>query len=202
MQYVYVLSKDGKPLMPTKRFGKVRHLLKDKKAKVVRKDPFTIQLLYESKTYIQPVTLGVDAGSRHIGLSASAKSQELLAWEVWLRTDISKNISTRSEAGKARRNRKTRYRPPRFLNRKHSKPDGWIAPSVEQKIRCHTDIIRAACSVLPVKTIIVETAQFDTQKLKNPDIQGVEYQNGGQKGFSNVREYVLFRDEHTCKHCK
>ena len=84
MQYVYVLSKDGKPLMPTKRFGKVRHLLKDKKAKAVRKDPFTIQLLYDSKTYIQPVTLGVDAGSRHIGLSASAKSQELLAWDVWL----------------------------------------------------------------------------------------------------------------------
>lgn len=202
MQYVYVLSKEGKPLMPTKRFGKVRHLLKDKKAKVVRKEPFTIQLLYDSKTYTQPITLGVDAGSRHIGLSASTKSRELLAWDVELRTDISDKISTRSEARKARRSRKTRYRPPRFLNRIHNKPKGWITPSVEQKIRCHLEMIRQAYALLPIQTIIVETAQFDTQKLKNPEIQGAEYQNGVQKGFSSVREYVLFRDGHTCQHCR
>ncbi len=79
---VYVLDVDGKPLMPTERHGKVRHLLNDKKAKVVKKNPFTIKLLYDSTRYTQPVTLGVDAGAKHIGLSASSEDKELLAWDV------------------------------------------------------------------------------------------------------------------------
>ena len=68
---VYVLNRDGEPLMPTDRHGKVRRLLKEEKAKVVRREPFTIQLLYETTNYTQDITLGVDAGSQHIGLSAS-----------------------------------------------------------------------------------------------------------------------------------
>ena len=67
---VYVISKAGKPLMPTKRHGKVRRLLKQGLAKVVRRDPFTIQLLYDTTTYTQPVTVGVDIGSKVVGISA------------------------------------------------------------------------------------------------------------------------------------
>ncbi len=107
---VYVLDIDGKPLMPTERHGKVRRLLKERKAKVVKKTPFTIQLLYNSTRYTQPVTLGVDAGSKHIGLSASTETKELLAWDVQCRTDIPELLSTRREARQARRNQKTRYR--------------------------------------------------------------------------------------------
>ena len=114
---VYVLDINGKPLMPTERHGKVRRLLKERKAKAVKKTPFTIQLLYNSTRYTQPVTLGVDAGSKHIGLSASTETKELLAWDVQCRTDIPELISTRREARQARRNRKTRYRAPRFKNR-------------------------------------------------------------------------------------
>ncbi len=212
---VYVLDIDGKPLMPTERHGKVRRLLKERKAKVVNKTPFTIQLLYNSTRYTQPVTLGVDAGSKHIGLSASTEDKELLAWDVQCRTDIPELISTRREARRTRRNRKTRYRAPRFQNRARSKQNqdqsdqtddqsehrGWLAPSVEHKIDTHLNRIAAVQKILPVTKIVVETASFDTQKLKNPEISGIEYQQGEQMGFWNVREYVLFRDNHECQHC-
>lgn len=104
--YVYVQHKDGRPLMPTKRLGKVRHLLKDGKAKVVKRTPFTIRLLYDSKDFTQPITLGVDAGSKTIGLSATTDESELYAANVELRTDIVKLLSDRRELRRARRNRK------------------------------------------------------------------------------------------------
>ncbi|WP_323091213.1 RNA-guided endonuclease IscB [Allobaculum sp. JKK-2023] len=154
------------------------------------------------------VTLGVDAGSKHIGLSASSETKELLAWDVECRTDIPELISTRKEARQARRHRKTRYRAPRFKNRARSqqnqvqsKQKGWLAPSVEHKIDTHLNRIAAVQKILPVTKIVVETASFDTQKLKNPDISGIEYQQGEQTGFWNVREYVLCRDNHECQHC-
>ena len=198
---VYILNMEGKPLMPTERHGKVRHLLKEKKAKVVRRDPFTIQLLYETTEYTQPITLGVDAGSKHIGISASTEKKELYAAEEILRTDVSENIQTRAQARRFRRYRKTRYRQARFQNRKQSKPKGWVAPSIRHKLDCHLERIAFVHSILPVTKTIVEVASFDTQKLKDPDISGVEYQQGEQLGFWNVREYVLFRDDHECQHC-
>ena len=198
---VYILNIEGRPLMPTERHGKVRRLLKEGKAKVVRRDPFTIQLLYETTEYTQPITLGVDAGSKHIGISASTEKKELYAAEEILRTDVSENIQTRAQARRFRRYRKTRYRKARFQNRKKSKPKGWAAPSIRHKLDCHLNRIAFVHSILPVTKTIVEVASFDTQKLKDPDISGVEYQQGEQLGFWNVREYVLFRDDHECQHC-
>ena len=196
---VYVLNRDGEPLMPTDRHGKVRRLLKEGKAKVVRREPFTIQLLYETTNYTQDITLGADAGSKHIGLSASTDKKELFAADVELRTDIVDKLSARREARRSRRGRKTRYRAPRFDNRR--RPDGWLTPSVQHKVDCHLNRIAFVHSILPVTNIIVECAAFDIQKLKNPDIEGTEYQQGEQMGFWNVREYVLFRDGHKCFHC-
>ncbi|MDR1540844.1 MAG: RRXRR domain-containing protein, partial [Clostridiales bacterium] len=118
---VYVLNKNGKPLMPTKRHGKVKHLLKDGMAKVAKLEPFTIQLLYDSAEYTQPISLGVDAGSKTIGISATAEKEELYCAEVKLRTDIVDLLSTRRAFRRARRNRKTRCRKPRFNNRVRSK---------------------------------------------------------------------------------
>ena len=115
---VYVISQSGKALMPTSRHGKVRHLLREGKARVVRREPFTIQLLYDSKEYTQSVTLGVDAGTGHVGLSATTEKTELFASEVTLRHDIQELMSTRREARRTRRFRKTRYRTPRFDNRR------------------------------------------------------------------------------------
>ena len=199
---VYILDNHGQPLMPTIRHGKVRHLLKQGKAKVVKSCPFTIQLTYKTENHIQPITLGVDAGSKVIGLSASTKKRELYSAEVQVRNDIVDLISTRRELRRTRRNRKTRYRQPRFNNRVKSKHKGWLAPSIEAKIHTHLKIIEDIHNILPIDKIIVEVASFDIQKIKNPDIEGAEYQQGPQLGFWNVREYVLFRDGHTCQHCK
>lgn len=198
---VYVLNKYGKPLMPC-RPQKARKLLKQNKAKVVRTEPFTIQLLYGSSGYKQDITLGVDAGSKHIGLSASTEEKELYASDVELRTDIVDLLSTRRQYRRSRRSRKTRYRKARFLNRVKSKNKGWLAPSIENKIHTHFKVISDVHKILPITKIIVETASFDIQKINNPDIQGKEYQQGDQLGFWNTREYVLFRDSHKCQCCK
>lgn len=198
---VYVLNINNKPLMPTTRFGKVRRLLRDKKAKVVKRTPFTIKLLYETDNCIQDITLGVDSGSKYIGLSASTTGKEIFSAEYELRNDIVKKLSSRRECRRTRRNR-LRHRKARFDNRVSSKKKGWLAPSVKHKVDSHLKIISDVCSIIPIKKIIVEVASFDMQKIKNPDISGVKYQQGEQLEFWNIREYVLFRDNHTCQHCK
>ena len=198
---VYVLDINGQPLMPTERYGKVRRMLKSGKAKVVKRCPFVIQLSYTTSTReIQYVSLGVDAGSKHIGISATTESKVLYESEVELRSDITELLSARREMRSARRNRKTRHRKPRFDNRRRR--DGWLAPSVQQKVNTHLTVISKVNEILPVAKIIAEVAAFDIQKIKNPDIQGAEYQQGEQLGSWNIREYVLFRDGHTCQCCK
>lgn len=197
--FVYVINKHGEALMPCKP-KKARMLLKQKKAKVVKRTPFTIQLLHGSSGYKQDISLGIDAGTKHIGLSATTEKKVLFEGEAQLRTDIQKLLATKREFRRARRNRKTRYRMSRFLNRKRDK--GWLAPSVQHKVNSHIKLVGKVHDILPIKNITVEVAQFDTQKIKNPHIEGVEYQQGEQLGFWNVREYVFFRDKHTCQRCK
>ena len=162
---VYVINKHGRPLMPCSP-SKARHLLDDGKAKVKKRTPFTIQLLYGSSGYTQKVILGVDAGSKTIGLSASTVKEELFAANVTPRNDIVELLSTRREFRSARRNRKTRYRKPRFNNRVHSKRKGWLAPSVETKIQEHVAAIKRVCKILPIAKVVIETAEFDLQLLK------------------------------------
>ena len=197
---VYVISKTGQPLMPTERYGKVRRMLKSNKAKVVRSCPFTIQLMYDSTTHTQPVSLGIDAGSKTIGVSATTPDKVLYESEVTLRNDIVDLLSTRRQNRRTRRNRKTRYRQARFDNRRRSK--GWLAPSVQNKVDTHLKVVENITKILPISKITVEVASFNIQKIKNPDIEGTDYQQGDQLGFWNVREYVLFRDGHTCRYCK
>lgn len=198
---VYVQDINGKPLMPTTRHGKVRRLLKDKKAVVVNLCPFTIKLTYETTNYKQEIVLGVDTGTKHVGISATTKSKELYSSEVILRNDIVDLLATRRELRRTRRSR-LRYRKSHFDNRVKSKRTGWVAPSVKYKIDAHIRVIDNVCSILPISRIIIEVAQFDTQKINNPEISGKEYQEGNQLGFWNVREYVLARDGHKCCHCK
>ena len=198
---VYVLNKHGKPLMPCSPC-KARKLLRQGKAKVKRTEPFTIQLLYGSSGYTQDITLGIDAGSRHIGVSATTKKKELYAADVEIRNDITDKLSTRRQNRRSRRNRKTRYRKSKFQNRVKSKHKGWLAPSIESKINSHFRVVRDVYKMIPINRIVVETASFDIQKIQNPDISGVGYQQGDQLGFDNVREYVLWRDGHICQCCK
>ena len=197
---VYVLNKDGQPLMPTERYGKVRRMLKSGKAKVVKRCPFTIRLTYETTNITQSVNLGIDAGSKTIGVSATTESKALYEAEASLRNDIVELLSTRREMRRVRRNRKTRYRKCRFNNRRRS--NKWLAPSVQHKVDTHLTVVRKVNEILPITKIIAEVAAFDIQKIKNPDIKGEEYQQGEQLDFWNVREYILFRDGHQCQCCK
>ena len=203
---VYVQNHLGQPLMPTQDHRKVRLLLKSGAAVVVRRTPFTIRLTTRSKTYVQPVTLSVDAGSKKIGLTAATRNRELFAAEVMPRNDVMKLMSDRRELRRSRRNRTTRYRQPRFDNRVHSKHKDWLAPSVEVKIQEHITAIKRACRLLPVSRVVVETAEFDLQMLKavaagKPVPQGEDYQKGEMYGFYNSRQYVFFRDGYTCQCC-
>lgn len=195
---VYILDIDNNPLMPTERHGHVRRLLRDGKACVVKRTPFTIKLNYQTTTYIQEVSLGIDAGTRHIGVSATTKSKELFSSEVVLRKDIVDLLSTRREQRRTRRNR-LRHRKARFNNRKRK--DWWLAPSVQNRVDAHLKVIRNVYRILPIAKTTIEVAQFDAQLIKNPQINGVDYQRGEQMGFWNVREYVLARDSHKCQHC-
>ena len=199
---VYVLNKNGVPIMPTRNHAKVRVLLKQGKAKVVKRTPFTIQLLYDSTNYTQPISLGVDAGSKVIGLSATTNTKELFASNITIRNDIVNLLSTRRQNRRTRRSHKTRYRQPRFNNRVFSKKQGWLAPSIQNKVETHLTCIKRVYDILPITNIVVEVASFDIQKIKNPSISGIEYQQGEQLNFWNVREYVLHRDNHTCQCCK
>ena len=202
---VYVINKHGRPLMPCSP-AKARHLLDAGKAKVKKRTPFTIQLVYGSSGYTQEVILGVDAGSKTIGVSALTKKEELFAANVIPRNDVVDLLSTRREFRRARRNRKIRYRKPRFDNRVRSKHKGWLAPSVEVKIQEHITTIRRVYGILPVSKVVVETAEFDLQLLKaiadgKPVPQGEDYQKGEMYGHYNVRQYVLWRDYYTCQCC-
>ena len=194
----YVINRSGAPLMPCSDC-KARHLIKSNRADIVDLTPFTIRLRFAVSDITQPVTLGVDAGYANIGLSASTKDRVLFECEHTTRQDIGNLLEARRSLRRSRRDRKTRYRAPRFDNRR--RPDGWLAPSVEARIGEHLGLVAFAHSILPVTETVIETAAFDIQKIKDPKVKGVGYQQGDQLGFWNVREYVLWRDGHRCRHC-
>lgn len=196
---VYVQNREGKALMPTERHGWVRHALSAGRAVVIQLCPFTVRLTYDCPDGVQDVTLGVDAGSQHIGLSATTNTKELYAGQCDLRTDVTELLATRRELRATRRNRKIRYRPARFDNRR--RVEGSLAPSIRCKVEGHLRIIAKLHQILPITKIVVEVAQFDVQKIRKPEVAGEDYQKGEQLGSWNVREYVLARDGHACQHC-
>ena len=195
----YVQNINGLPLMPCSE-AKARHLLEEHKAVIVNHTPFTIRLNFVVDDITQPVTLGVDAGYETIGLSATTETKVLFEAELENKLNVRKHVESRRELRRGRRNRKTRYHAPRFDNRR--RPDDWLPPSVEQRVRTHESAIRMVCKLLPVTKIVVEVAAFDIQKINNPDIEGEGYQRGRQCGFENVKAYVRERDNCTCQHCR
>lgn len=197
-QQVYVQDKNGKPLMPTRRLGKVRRWLKSGRAQVVRRESFTIRLLDVEGGHTQPLEAGIDLGSSHVGVSAVSKKEEMFAAEFHLRTDISKLLTQRRQFRRARRGRKCRYRPPRFLNRRRQDE---LAPSIRVKVDETLKVVRLVDNILPIAHWTFEIGNFDLHKLVNPDVEGTGYQEGDQHGFWNVREYVLWRDKHECQAC-
>ena len=193
---VFVLNKNGNPMMPTSP-AKARHLLNSGQAAVVKRTPFTIQMLHGSSGYKQDVTLGIDAGYTNIGYSAVTSDKELIAGELTLRSDIKRLLEKRRAYRSKRRSRKW-HREPRFNNR--GRHDGRFAPSIQHKLDSHISLIEKIKKILPITRIIVEIASFDQQKMQNPEISGVEYQQGELQGYE-VREYLLEKFNRKCAYC-
>ena len=201
---VYVINYDRQPLMPCSQVI-ARLLLKQGKAKCIKRTPFTIKLLYQTTNYTQDITLGVDTGSGKIGSSAVAENGNVLYLsEVEIRNDISDKMTQRSKYRRNRRNRKTRYRKARWLNRKNSIKNDRFSPTMISKINSHLKEIKFVQSILPITKLILETATFDPHALKNPKVLSNKwlYQKGINYGFANTKAFVLNRDSYTCQYCK
>ena len=208
-EVVYVISRNGKPLMPTNSVV-ARLLLKQGKAKVKHKDPFTIKLLYKTTEYIQPCTIAEDTGSGTLGSAAVTDAGKVLYLsEVELRNDIKGKMDERRRYRRCRRGRKVRYRKARFLNRGNSIKKGRFSPTMKSKIDTHEKEIRFIKKLLPCRDnrLILETGTFDTQLMQKPWLRNEKvihwgYQKGQNYGYANTKAYVLFRDSYTCQSCK
>ena len=201
---VYVINRHGKTLMPTTS-REARILLKEGKAKVVKRTPFTIKLLFGCGSTTQPLTLGVDTGSSKIGSAVvNDKNDVLYLSEIEIRNDIADKMKQRSKYRRNRRNRKTRYRKAQWLNRKNSIKKDRFSPTMVSKINSHLKEINFVKSILPITNIILETATFDPHALKNPAVLNNKwlYQKGINYGFANTKAYVLDRDDYICQNCK
>lgn len=200
---VCVLSNNGERLMPTFRLGKVRHLLKDGKAKIVKHYPFTIQLLYNSKTNIQPIEICEDVGYNYIGISVKSESYEYVSAQYDTLQDEKEHHDDCRKMRRARRNR-LRYRKPRFDNRKRS--EGWLAPSLEHKKQLNISLVERYVSVIPITHATVEVGSFDTMLLQaiqkgEAKPEGADYQEGPRYNLATLREAVFYRDNYACQVC-
>jgi hypothetical protein len=202
MQRVFVLSSKKHPLMPC-HSAKARALLRDKKASIFKRYPFTIILHERDEGDTQPLEQKVDTGSKVTGIALNLHGKygikTIFAANLKHRGHhVSDSLTSRAQQRRARRARKTRYRQPRFLNR--AKPKGWLAPSLLSRVHnCETWTFRLI-KIAPITDIALETARFDMQIMDNPNISGIEYQQGTLMGFE-LREYLLQRDKHTCQYC-
>lgn len=196
---VFVKNMQGQALMPCSQ-RKARILLRQKKAKIVDYKPFTIQLTIATGEAKQEVTIGIDEGARYIGIAIVSQGKILAKGEVELRQDVHSLLLTRAQYRRGRRFRKTRYRKARFLNRR--KPEGWLPPSIRAKLDANFAWIDKFCSIVPNPKLRIEVGKFDTAKMINPEIQGVDYQHGQTYGYYDVRYFVFARDEYTCQVCK
>ena len=204
---VYVIAKDNSPLMPTENHAKVRILLKTGRAKVLRREPFTIRLLYDTGHGIQEIVHGIDTGSAHVGSSVYANDKIVYTSQVEIRNDIKSLMDSRRKYRRSRRTRKTRYRKPRFLNRGNSTRADRLSPTMQSKIACHEREIRFVAKILPVSRLVLETGTFDPHLMKNPALANPVYkhwgyQQGTNYGFYNTKAYVLARDSYICQCCK
>ena len=197
--YVYVINKNGNPLMPCSP-AKAKHLLKAGKAKCVKRVPFTIKLLWGCEENTQEIVAGMDTGSKTVGCAAITNGQVVYQSDVQIRQNVSKKMEQRKMYRRNRRGRKTRYRPPRWQNRASMRENGRLAPSIRSKIDSHLREKKFVGSVLPVSKWKVETASFDIHKISNSNVK--DYQKGDKKGFYNVRAYILHRDGYQCQKCK
>ncbi len=196
---IYVIAKSGKPLMPTKNRKKVWYWLRKGLARLVSCEPFTIQLRFETSSYTQAVTAGVDTGSQTVGVAAITNAEVVFQAEVHLRTDVSLKLTQRRQYRRTRRRRKIRYRAARFANR--CRKPAWLPPSLHSKAQATIKAAQQVATLLPVRQIKVEIGSFDTQKMQDPETEGIQYQQGQLQGYL-IREYLLTKWQRQCAYCQ
>ena len=197
----FVLDSRKKPLMPCSN-KRARLLLERRRARVHKLYPFTIRLVdrtvEESKT--QEVQLKIDPGSRVTGIAIVREDSEVLKLaELTHRGHAISEALTQRSAFRRRRRGKLRYRPARFLNR-GNKGKGWIAPSLQHRVDTTIAWVERFRCLAPITSLSTELVRFDMQKLENPEISGVEYQQGELAGYE-VREYLLEKRGRCCAYC-
>jgi len=183
--------------------ARARQLLREGRAAVLRRYPFTIILKGRTGGETQPIEVKIDPGSRATGIAlvAEFKQGKTAVWGVELQhrgQQIKNALDSRRSLRRSRRSRKTRYRAPRFDNRK--RPEDWLPPSLMSRVHNIQTWAGRLTKYVPISSIVVETARFDTQKLQNPEISGVEYQQGTLFGYE-VREYLLEKWGRRCAYC-
>ena len=201
---VLVLDTNRKPLMPCYP-ARARKLLSSGRASVFRRFPFTI-ILHDrtvEESELQDKEIKIDQGSKTTGVALIAYGEKsstvAFAAHIEHRTNIKSNLDSRRAVRRSRRHRKTRYRQARFLNR--AKPKGWLPPSLVSKGDNILNWVIRLRRFAPINRFALETAKFDIQKLENPDIQGVGYQQGRMFGYTDKKAYLLEREDRCCIYC-
>ena len=202
MNRVFVLDMYKKPLMPCHP-ARARQLLKKGRAAIFRYYPFTIILKDWNGGDKQDVRIKIDPGSKQSGMAlvGDFKRGKRVIWAAIIQhrgDQIRRALQKRRAVRRNRRSRKTRYRKPRFLNRR--RPEGWLPPSIESRIANITTWVRRLSKWCPISHISLELVKFDTQKLENPEIKGTEYQKGELFGYE-VKEYLLEKWGRKCAYC-
>lgn len=196
--FVLVLDTNRKPLNPCAP-GVARGLLKSGKAKVFRRFPFAIILNKTVNDEPKPMQLKLDPGSKVTGIALL--QGEKVAWGAELShrgQQIKDALESRRALRRGRRNRKTRYRKPRFLNR--TRQESWLAPSLQHRVETTLTWVNRLRRYTPIVSIYQELVRFDLQQMENPEISGIEYQQGTLFGYE-VREYLLAKWERKCTYC-
>jgi len=199
---VFVLDKNLTPLDPCHR-ARARELLNKGRAKVFKRYPFTIVLQDRTveESTVHPHRIKIDPGSKTTGIAVVQEETGRVtnALEISHRgQQIKDSLESRKALRRGRRNRKTRYRKPRFLNR--TRKPGWLPPSLESRIANIETWVRRIRRLCPVAAISQELVRFDLQQMQNPEISGIEYQRGELFGFE-VKEYLLAKWDRKCAYC-
>jgi 5-methylcytosine-specific restriction endonuclease McrA len=201
MSQVFVLDTTKQPLNPVHP-GHARLLLKQGKAAVYRRYPFTLILKRAvEQPHLEPLRVKIDPGSKTTGIALVNDASGEVVWAAELLhrgEQIKRELDKRRAVRRSRRRRKTRYRKPRFNNRR--KRTGMLPPSLESRVCNVLTWVRRLMRLCQLSAISQELVRFDTQALDTPDIEGVEYQQGTLAGYE-VRAYVLLKWNHHCAYC-
>lgn len=202
---VFVLDKQGRPLMPCTE-KRARLLLERGRARVHKRQPFVIRLVdrKEADSAFQALILKIDPGSKETGFALVRQNGKVITILSLLELihrglQIKKALQQRSGCRRRRRSKNLRYREPRFDNR--TRKDGWLPPSLQHRVDTTLNWVNRIQRWAPLTGLAVERVKFDMQKMQNPEISGVEYQQGELQGYK-VREYLLEKWGRKCMYCQ